>query len=170
LHDFIPCVEDEVSVKRGEHVKALYQETDWSYIIKRDDAEGFIPFTYCVSEEEYEKRKEKQKTASSHRKNFRISPCLDPMVTEACFEPAEFPKKNYGEFIVKFNFDASDEDDVPVRKGEIVLVLNKEDQDWFWVKKKSGEEGFIPKDFVTKIEQIAPSRSLVNGGMFKCFE
>lgn len=172
LHDFIPCVEDEVSVKRGEHVKALYQETDWLYISKLDDTEGFIPHTYCVTENEYEKRKEKQKTVPSGVKDFLKSPLLAAMVTQSSFEPAEFAKQNYGDFIVKFDFDASDEDDVSVRKGEVVKVLNKEDQDWYWVRKKSGNEGFIPKDFITKlaIEQTEPSGSLMNRGIYKYIE
>ncbi|KAK3749564.1 hypothetical protein QZH41_019702 [Actinostola sp. cb2023] len=163
LHDFIPCVEDEVSVKRGEHVKALYQENDWIYVVKGDSKEGFIPFTYCVLEEEYDKRKEKIKAASLQKKN---SPLRDSVVTLHDLQPAQFAKQSYGEFVVKFDFDAIDEDDITVKKGDIVVVLNRDDQDWYWVRKKSGREGFIPKDFVTKIEQITSSKSLANSGMY----
>lgn len=164
LHDFIPCVEDETPVKRNEHVKALYQENDWIYVVKLDGKEGFVPFTYCITEDEYEKRKEKIKSASMQKQTPIQN---EHSVTFQDLQPSEFSKQNYGEFVVKFDFNAIDEDDITVRKGEIVVVLNQDDNDWFWVKKNNGREGFIPKDFVTKIEQIA-SRKLSNNGM--CYD
>lgn len=161
LHDFIPCVEDETPVKRNEQVKALYQENDWIYVVKLDGREGFIPFTYCLSEEEYDKRREKAKAASTNKKNTSFQNHSN--VTLQDLTPSEFYKQNYGEFVVKFDFDAIDEDDISVRKGEIVIVLNRDDQDWLWVRKKSNREGFVPKDFVTKLDQIS-SRNLAESG------
>jgi hypothetical protein len=53
LHDFTPCVDDELEVKRGQIVNILYRENDWVYIIGGQDAnslrqEGFIPHSYCA--------------------------------------------------------------------------------------------------------------------------
>ena len=48
LHDFVPCVEDELAVKRGQRVTILYQENDWVYVLASDGREGFVPFVYCV--------------------------------------------------------------------------------------------------------------------------
>ena len=49
LHDFTPCVDDELEVKRGQIVIMLYQENDWVYVISvLDNSEGFIPFSYCT--------------------------------------------------------------------------------------------------------------------------
>lgn len=68
LHDFTPCVDDELEVKRGQIVSVLYQENDWVYVIRESDhhhyhrglsssqsmnsvdssSEGFIPFSYCT--------------------------------------------------------------------------------------------------------------------------
>ena len=159
MHDFIPCVEDEVAVKHGQHVKALYQETDWLYVVTNDGKEGFVPFTYCVSEEEHEKRKEKQK--GLQRSNFRNASFLDSLQiqTDVLTTPAfNFKKNDYGNYIVKFDFVACDENDINVHKGEMVRVLNKEDDDWYWVANMSGIEGFIPKDF------LVPHEKLQNGG------
>lgn len=152
LHDFLPCVEDEVQVNRGQHVKALYRENDWIYVLAGEGKEGFIPFTYCVPIEEYEKRKEHQR-AGLQRQNFRTASIQNP--TQDC-DPQSwtFVKHNFGEFIVKYRFDATDENDITVKRGEKVLVLNKDDPDWFWVAKKDGTEGFIPKDFLVSVQQI----------------
>ena len=46
LHNFEPCVDDELKVERGEEVQVLYQENDWLYVIAEDGREGFIPYTY----------------------------------------------------------------------------------------------------------------------------
>jgi SH3 domain len=49
LHDFTPCVDDELEVKRGQIVNILYRENDWVYIIGQDTRqEGFIPYSYCA--------------------------------------------------------------------------------------------------------------------------
>ncbi|XKL62925.1 hypothetical protein PGB90_002758 [Kerria lacca] len=49
LHDFIPCVDDELQVKRGQVVNILYRENDWVYVIAEDSRlEGFIPHSYCT--------------------------------------------------------------------------------------------------------------------------
>ena len=48
VQDFSPCVEDELEVKRGQVVKALYQENEWRFVIAEDGREGFIPYTFCI--------------------------------------------------------------------------------------------------------------------------
>lgn len=49
LHDFTPCVDDELEVKRGQVVNILYRENDWVYVIGQDSRqEGFIPTSYCA--------------------------------------------------------------------------------------------------------------------------
>ena len=49
LHDFTPCVDDELEVKRGQVVHVLYQENDWVYVISENNQEGFIPHSYCAA-------------------------------------------------------------------------------------------------------------------------
>lgn len=48
LHDFQPCVDDELGVCRGQIVNVLYQENDWVYVIAENQTEGFIPLSYCA--------------------------------------------------------------------------------------------------------------------------
>jgi hypothetical protein len=60
----------------------------------------------------------------------------------------EFIKKNHGQYTVLFDFEAAQEDDITVRQGERVTVLNKDDRDWYWVKTHKGEEGFAPRQYL----------------------
>lgn len=48
IHDFMPCVDDELEVKRGQVVNVLYPENDWVYVVSEEDKEGFIPLSYCA--------------------------------------------------------------------------------------------------------------------------
>ncbi|XP_048510458.1 SH3 domain-containing protein Dlish [Athalia rosae] len=49
VHDFTPCVDDELQVKRGQVVNILYRENDWVYVIAADTRmEGFVPHSYCA--------------------------------------------------------------------------------------------------------------------------
>lgn len=48
LHDFTPCVDDELAVKRGQIVNVLYQENDWVYVLAENNQEGFVPYSYCT--------------------------------------------------------------------------------------------------------------------------
>ncbi|XP_058794719.1 SH3 domain-containing protein Dlish isoform X1 [Phymastichus coffea] len=49
VHDFTPCVDDELEVKRGQVVNVLYRENDWVYVIAADTRmEGFVPHSYCA--------------------------------------------------------------------------------------------------------------------------
>lgn len=52
VQDFTPCVEDELKVKRGQVVKALYQENEWRFVVAENGCEGFIPYTYCLPSDE----------------------------------------------------------------------------------------------------------------------
>ncbi|CAH3195293.1 unnamed protein product, partial [Porites evermanni] len=49
---------------------------------------------------------------------------------------------------VLFEFQACDDDEIAVRRGELVKVLNKDDQDWWWVENAHGEQGFVPRNFL----------------------
>ena len=49
---------------------------------------------------------------------------------------------------VLFDFDACEENDVSVRRGELVKVLNKDDDDWWWVENVQRSQGFVPKNFL----------------------
>lgn len=47
-NDFEATVDDEISVKKGDTVTALYRDQNWVYIVKDEDGEeGFIPQMYC---------------------------------------------------------------------------------------------------------------------------
>lgn len=62
-----------------------------------------------------------------------------------------FDKEFIEELVVIHDFEAKEEDEVLVRKGERVKVLNATDPNWLWVRLIGGmgEEGFIPRSCCT---------------------
>ena len=47
-----------------------------------------------------------------------------------------------------YDFEAVQEDDVAIRQGERVTLLNKDDVDWYWIKNQDGDEGFAPREYL----------------------
>lgn len=163
LHDFTPCVDDELEVKRGQTVNILYRENDWVYVIGQERQEGFIPHSYCapVNTETLKKKLPRESVQDIsdisvdvieevHDNSARIS--QNSLNSEPDFLP--FQKDPSGRYIVLYTFIARDENDVSVERGEFVTVLNREDPEWFWIVRSDGQEGFIPSGFVYPAETI----------------
>lgn len=181
VRDFIPCVDDELEVKRGQHVKALYQENEWRFVVAEDGKEGFIPYTYCIPVTEQSNKPilrngvesvssfppgsvtpelVKNVPNNASRKNIQTYSGDDnsgPNFKNTCSQ--EFVKKHHGRYIVLFDYNALQEDDITTHRGEKVTVLNKDDIDWYWVIADDGREGFIPREYLQHV------KSTVNSGM-----
>ncbi|XP_023028194.2 dachs ligand with SH3s [Leptinotarsa decemlineata] len=182
LHDFTPCVDDELEVKRGQIVNILYRENDWVYVIGLDTRqEGFIPYSYCtpynnhLAELAIKKKLPREGHVASGESLDTNNDCDAVVVdtsdcdslgkkddTEAASpisihsEPDMIPfsKDPSGRFIVLYTFIARDENDVSVERGEFVTVLNREDPDWYWIVRSDGQEGFIPSGFVYPADNV----------------
>lgn len=75
--------------------------------------------------------------------------------------PEPFRLANLGYYMVTHNFVAREENDLEVRPGDYVTVLNKEDKDWYWVQRQDGVEGFVPSRFICNYEQV---QTILNKG------
>ena len=306
MHDFTPCTDDELGVKRGDRVRVLYKEFEWAYAIRDDGAEGFLPFSYLASPAQLSKRHarmdkseerpdltermssltlastkavqfssnvsstdsaslsdntqsstDSDSTTSSRQPRYRpardniarlggyvgsttklhrdarkrqaspkvqipdatpgngtssgvytdsdspavrsdASPQADTSPLGAtrrqvepkritfkqvasdsdsgCEQTTEdpqqrqaetktnvaapelstsietFEKRPLGNYIVLFAFDAAQENDLPVRPGEFVTCLNKDDPDWYWVVTRDQDEGFVPSNYLCDVK------------------
>lgn len=172
LHDFQPCVDDELEVKRGQIVNVLYQENDWVYVISADNHnEGFIPHSYCAPIDSHLAAltlNVKHKKLPRNQE-YDFSPPVDQLSISKvnanqseldCFQSNTGPdvhpffKDPAGRYLVLYTFIARDENDVSVERGEFVTVLNKDDPDWYWIVRTDGQEGFIPSGFVCPADMI----------------
>ncbi|RWS10946.1 cytoplasmic protein NCK2-like protein [Dinothrombium tinctorium] len=169
LHEFTPCVDDELEVKRGQIVNVLYQENDWVYVIAENNQEGFIPHSYCAP---IGSHLAEMALNVKHKKLPRNSPDADRVETSGLSQldaesfsvkPSKdvhpFFKDPSGRYVVLYTFIARDENDVSVERGEYVTVLNKDDPDWYWIVRTDGQEGFVPSAFVCPIDMAQGQNS-----------
>lgn len=157
LHDFTPCVDDELEVKRGQMVSVLYIDNDWVYVIAEDNSEGFIPHSYCTpltsQLADLVKHKKLPRTTANGTSAGDSDQGRDmDNYSAAASDIHPFFKDPLGRYVVLYTFIARDENDVTVERGEFVTVLNKEDPDWFWIIRSNSEEGFVPASFLCSIE------------------
>ena len=71
-----------------------------------------------------------------------------------------FEKKSFGQYIVLFNYSPRQENDIAVERGEFVTLLNKDDDDWYWIRKSNRHEGFVPKTFLCPAEGQEGEKSI----------
>lgn len=141
LHDFTPCVDDELEVKRGQIVNILYRENDWVYIIGQDTRqEGFIPHSYCapynthLADLAIKKKLPRNGSVDHQLSDYNeldgghqndivgLQNNLKHSQASLNSEPDYLPfaKDPSGRYIVLYTFIARDENDVSVERGEFV--------------------------------------------------
>lgn len=59
-----------------------------------------------------------------------------------------FFKVPYGQSAVLFDYDSEDENDLSIRRGETVTILNQDDPSWVWVRAGDRREGFVPRMYI----------------------
>lgn len=76
--------------------------------------------------------------------------------------------------MAKFDFDGSDADDLPFRKGEILYVVSKDEEQWWTARNSAGHVGQIPVPYVQKYDDSQMNscgntleRSMSNGATLK---
>ena len=52
--------------------------------------------------------------------------------------------------VVKFNYDAQDDDELSLKVGDIISVLSEEEEGW-WKGQLADKTGFFPSTFVALI-------------------
>lgn len=69
-----------------------------------------------------------------------------------------FFKEQAGRYVVLYSYQAQDENDLSVERGQCVTVLNSDDPDWYWVARYDQCEGFVPSGFIYPLDAIQRQR------------
>ena len=68
----------------------------------------------------------------------------------------ELPLKedpNYPLFVGLFDYSSRTDDDFSFKKGDLVYILNIDEEDWWLARAKhSGQEGYIPSNYVAEFK------------------
>ena len=53
IKDYQACCGEEMSVKKGQHVKVMYRQGDWAYAVSKHGSKGFIPYSFIRVSRKY---------------------------------------------------------------------------------------------------------------------
>ncbi|EGT57670.1 hypothetical protein CAEBREN_06732 [Caenorhabditis brenneri] len=166
--NFTATVADEISVTRGTTVKALYRDDQWIYVQVSDGRKGFVPQTYCkllLNERKRADNKKKVVTnATLDRKweKSNLQRFIDSLPVQK-EEGEVFQMDEICEAQVLQTFDASAPDDISVKEGERVTVLNLSDPEWTYIRNSENQSGFIPSTHV----KIPDGHTVIKGSVDK---
>lgn len=66
------------------------------------------------------------------------------------------PEENLEYVRTLYDFTGSDAEDLPFKKGEILIILEKPEEQWWSAKSKEGRVGMIPVPYVEKLVRPSP--------------
>ena len=184
LWDFFAAEENDVSLVAGESVTVLNDEDpDWTWVLKRDGDEGFVPANHLgprrqtpqdddEDEEHYLHPSPSKRTPPAGKVSVIVHshegdvPAMD-IVKEDPTSPSgvltrlddTFLHDHFGvvRLIAEFDFQDPRVPDFVVNKDEFLLadMVGQSDEEWLWVTAcSSGQQGWIPKNFVKQISYV----------------
>ena len=142
LKDFNPLSDDELHVRRGQHVYLLYREEEWCYVINAHGQEGFVPDSFCVNVKNKSKASapkgrhrrssggssesnliddsfESNNTDLTEEEGLTETRAPEPyfsnnqqVFTSVYTDVRPFRKTSHGQYIALFNFRGTEENDV----------------------------------------------------------
>lgn len=62
-------------------------------------------------------------------------------------------KKTFEQVVAKFDFDGNDVEDLPFKRGDIMTIISKDEQQWWTARNAVGKIGQIPVPYVEKITE-----------------
>lgn len=133
-------VRDSTSIK-GDFVLCVKEENKVShYIINKIQVGGMV--RYRIGEQEF--------PDMPSLLNFYKTRYLD---TTCLIRPA--PREQY---IAKFDFEGRDPEDLPFRKGEILTILQHDEEKWWTARNSEGRMGLVPEPYLERyLEGGSPS-------------
>lgn len=80
--------------------------------------------------------------------------------TTPLIRPAQ---KRIEKVLAKYDFDGNDPDDLPFRKGEIMTIVSKDEEQWWTARNSLGQTGSIPVPYVIKYDENSANSPSVGG-------
>jgi len=135
-------------------------EKEGGVFLVRDSMSIMGDFVLCVREDSKVSHYIINKIQQGDQTRFRIGDQMFPdlpallsfyrlhyLDTTPLIRPAA---KRVERVVAKYDFEGSDADDLPFRKGEILTVISKDEEQWWTAMNALGQTGSIPVPYVQK--------------------
>jgi len=160
------------AMSRQEATDILMAEKEGGVFLVRDSATIQGDYVLCVREDSKVSHYIINKIQQGEQTRYRIG---DQMFTDL---PAllNFYKVHYLDTTplirpavkkvetvrAKFDFEGQDPDDLPFKKGEILTIISKDEEQWWTARNSLGQTGSIPVPYITVIEKSHPPQNGFN--------
>ncbi|CAD7001918.1 unnamed protein product [Ceratitis capitata] len=143
---------------RQDATEVLMSERDRGVFLVRDSNSIAVDFLLCVREDtNYIINKIQQQDQTFYRVGDQLFENLPKLLflymhyldTTPLHRPA--PKKPE-KVIRRYDFESSDQDDLPFRRGEILTIIRKDEDQWWTAKNQQGQIGQRPVPYVQRCE------------------
>jgi len=72
--------------------------------------------------------------------------------------------KRVEKVVAKYDFEGRDAEDLPFKKGEVLTIVKKDEEQWWTARNSLGQTGSIPVPYVQKYEETESRPALGAGG------
>lgn len=147
-------------LSRSDTNDLLMAEKDSGVFLVRDSTSIKGDFVLCVKEDQKVSHYIINKIQVGGTTRYRIGdqefPDLPALLTfykthyldtTSLIRPA--PRERY---IAKFDFGGKDPEDLPFKKGEVLTILQKDEEQWWTAKNLAGETGLVPVPYISKYD------------------
>lgn len=166
-------------MSRQDATELLMNERERGVFLVRDSKSIAGDYVLCVREDTKVSNYIINKVQNDHDMTvYRIGDqCFDNLPQLLTFytlhyldtTPLRRPAVKKVERVVgKFDFDGSDQDDLPFRRGEVLTVVRKDEDQWWTAKNALGQIGQIPVPYVQKYDDSADDNILERPSSGNC--
>jgi len=147
-------------MSRQDATDLLLAEREGGVFLVRDSTTIMGDFVLCVREDSKVSHYIINKIQQGDQVRYRIGDQMFPdlpallsfyrlhyLDTTPLIRPAP---KRVERVVAKYDFEGSDADDLPFRKGEILTVISKDEEQWWTAMNSLGQTGSIPVPYVQK--------------------
>ncbi|XP_011496762.1 PREDICTED: adapter molecule Crk isoform X2 [Ceratosolen solmsi marchali] len=149
-------------MSRQDASDLLMSEKEGGVFLVRDSISIHGDFVLCVREDSKVSHYIINKIQQGDQIRYRIGDQIFPDIpnllafyklhyldTTPLIRPA--PRK-IQRVIAKYDFEGNDPDDLPFRKGEILTIISKDEEQWWTARNSLGQTGSVPVPYVQKYE------------------
>ena len=62
---------------------------------------------------------------------------------------------DYSLFVGKYDYSSRTDDDLGFKKGDLLYIINTDERDWWFARSKStGQEGYIPNNYIAEYNTL----------------
>uniref|UniRef100_A0A0K8TKN9 Putative crk family adapter n=1 Tax=Tabanus bromius TaxID=304241 RepID=A0A0K8TKN9_TABBR len=158
------------SMSRQDATELLMNERERGVFLVRDSSTIKGDYVLCVREDtkvsHYIINKVQQQDRTVYRIGDQSFPHLPALLSFYKLHyldttPLRRPATRKIECVIgKFDFDGSDQDDLPFRRGEILTIISKDEDQWWTAKNSLGQVGQIPVPYVQRYDESDQNNSL----------